>query len=163
MQFLYHQHWNKFFIETYDVFWKCLEFYFQITCTFHFATLLVSLLCFAGFFGESLLTLHAAKQILFFVITHILVIETCGFRIRTLLWLAAKIGFDEVPKVGGIKKSSCLAGGIFFFLHLLIRAMLQLTWQKKKQFRQLNGLCGYKNTDDVTRVKVYWKVWKCRM
>ena len=93
--------------------------------------------------------------------------HTCNWNmqvcIRTLLWLAAKIGFDEVPKVGGIQKSSCLAGGIFFFLHLLIRAMLQLTWQKKKQFRQLNELCGYKNTDDVTRVKVYWKVWKCRM
>lgn len=102
MQFLYHQHWNKFFIDTYDVLWKCLEFNFQITCIFHFATLLVSLLCFAGFLRESLLAVHAAKQILFVAITHMLVIETCRFSIRTLLWLAAKIGFDEVPKVGGI-------------------------------------------------------------
>lgn len=161
MQFVYHQHWNKFFIETYDVLWKCLKFYFQITCTFHFATLLVSLLCFAGFLRESLLTLHAAKQILFFVITHILLIETCRFRIRTLLWLAAKIGFDEVPKVGGIQKSSCLE--FSFFCTCLSGQCCNSHDKKKKQFRQLNGLCGYKNTDDVTSVKVYWKVWKCRM
>lgn len=162
MQFLYHQHWNKFFIETYDVLWKCLEFYFQITCTFHFATLLVSLLCFAGFFGESLLTLHAAKQILFFVITHILVIETCRFALEPCSDWLLKLVLMKCQKWVAFK-NQVVWQVEFSFSALAYQGNAATHMTKKKQFRQLNELCGYKNTDDVTRVKVYWKVWKCRM
>lgn len=162
LQFLYHQHWNKFFIETYDVLWKCLEFYFQITCTFHFATLLVSLLCFAGFLGESLLTLHAAKQILFFVITHILVMKHAGFALEPCSDWLLKLVLMKCQKWVAFKNQVVWQVEFSFFCTCLSGQCCN-SHDKKKQFRQLNGLCGYKNTDDVTRVKVYWKVWKCRM
>ena len=56
--------------------------------------------------------LHTAKQILFFVITHMRVIETCGFHIRPLLWLAAINGFNKALKVDGIKKKGKLSGKV---------------------------------------------------
>ena len=141
MQFLYHQHWNKFFIETYDVLWKCLEFYFQITCTFPFATLLVSLLCFAGFFGESLLTLHAAKQILFFVITHILVIETCRFALEPCSDWLLKLVLMKCQKWVAFKN--------------------QVVWQVEFSFfcTCLSGQCCNSHDKKKTIPPAKWAMW----
>ena len=47
-------------------------------------------------------------QILFFVFTLVLVIETCKSHTRPVPWLAVLTGFNEVLKVGDILKSKVI-------------------------------------------------------
>lgn len=79
---------------------------------------------FAGFFSLSLLTMHEASQhrgyhahgkticvwvwVCVCVFRRVVVIDTCRFHIRPLLWLAVKIGFNEVLNVSDIEKSQVI-------------------------------------------------------
>ena len=55
--------------------------------------------------------MHKAKQFVCgceCVFRSVLVIDTCRFHITPLLWLAVKIGFNEVLKVSDIQKSQII-------------------------------------------------------